>query len=253
MKDQLENLSASSPAERRTAYGIRWFTALLLLALTAVSLSACSSSKEDAVSGPAVQLDTQAEYVKAYLDALCQEDYEAYAKACSIPVSEVKEDGPEYIKSIIENEFTYIPSDAMVTAFAGTLQKLFAKCSYTVKPSTQNDDGSYSVPVSIRKFNVFKTALEKADKDYNEWKKGQSGDMDADVMTDKFFEFITKYCEEEMKSPQYAGEETVTVTLTVSDEDEGVYSYGEDDIDLLLYGLMDLSAWDDLVAEEEEE
>ncbi len=255
MKDQLENLSASAYglAKRGIACRLRQFTALLLVSLTILGLSACSSSKQDTASGSAVQLDTQAEYVKAFLDALCREDYEAYAKACSVPVSEVKEDGPEYIKSIIENEFTYIPSDAMVESFAGTLQKLFAKCRYTVKPAVQNDNGSYSIPVSIQKFNVFKTALDKGDRDYNEWKKGQSDDMDADVMTDKFFEFITKYCEEEMKAPQYAGEETVTVTLTVSKEDDGIYTYGEEDIDHLLYGLMDLSAWDDLVAEEEEE
>ena len=228
-------------------------TVLLLLALITMSLSACSSSGGSNVSGSAASLDTQANFVKAYLDALCKEDYKAYAEACSIPLEEVKEDGPEYIKSIIENEFTYIPSDTMITTFAKTLQKLFAKCKYTVSPSTKNEDGSYSIPVSIQKFNVFKTALEKADKDYGVWKKQQSDDMDADVMTDKFFEYITKYCEEELKNPKFDDAATVTVTLTVSDEEENVYEYGDEDIDNLLYGLMDFSAWDDLVEEDEEE
>lgn len=228
---------------------------LLLLILMSMSLSACSSSSKDTnnASGPAVELDTEANYVKTYLDALCKQDYEPYAKAYDASLNEVKEDVPEYIKGIIESEFTYIPSDTMITAFAKTLQKLFGKCRYTVSPSVQNEDGSYSIPVSIEKFSVFKTSLEKAEKDYDAWKKQQSDDMDADAMTDKYYEFITKYCEEELKNPKYEDAATITVTLSISEEDENVYEYGDEDINSLLYGLIDLSAWDELVDENEEE
>lgn len=237
----------------------KYYIAIILLGtLTLLSLSACSSSESetDSSSGSAVSdsdahLTLQSKYVKAYLDALCKEDYKTYADVCGVSAEDVKNDFPEYLESIVSSELTYVPSDAMITTFAKELKKIFAACQYTVEPSKENKDGSFTIPVSFQQLTIFKPALKKANKEYDTWADKQPDDLDEDKATDQFFEYIIKHCEEELKNPQYAAATTVNVTLNVPEGEESTYEYNEGDIDNLLYGLLDFSAWDEDVADEE--
>lgn len=229
----------------------------LLVILCAGNLVACSSSSKpdaDTASGPSAGLlSSQAQFVKAYLDALCRGDYESYAAVCGVSVEDVREDFPAYLESIIDEQLTYVPSDAMITILVQEMGELFSKCKYTVQPSSEEEDGSFSVPVTCERFLVFKNALAKANADYDKWEKDQPEDLDEDVATDQFFKYIIDYCDEAMKNPEYADPITITVTMSPSEGDDGIYEFDEDDIDQLLYGLLDFSAWDDDVADEDED
>ena len=232
-----------------------YFSVMTLVILSMLSLSACSSSGTDHASGPAATasqapLDAQADYVKAYLDTLCREDYKAYAAAHGVTEEEVRAEMPSYLEDIVENDLTYIPSETMTASFAKELQKLLAKCRYTVQPSKKNEDGTYSVPVSIQQFTVFKESLVKSEEEHLKWVQTQSEDLDEDLSTDQFFTYIIKHCEEILKRPQYARAATVTVTLSPSESDKNVYDFGDEDIENLLYALLDFSAWDEDVADE---
>ncbi len=233
-----------------------YLSVMSLIILSILSLAACSSSKTDDASGPAATvsqapLDAQANYVKAYLDALCKKDYKAYAAVRAVTEEEVRAEMPSYLESMVEENLTYIPSETMTTAFAKVLQKLFAKCKYSVQPSKKNEDGTYSVPVSIQQFTVFKEALVKSEEEHLNWVQTQSDDLDEDLSTDQFFAYIIKHCEEILARPEYTKETTVTVTLSPSETDKNTYDYGEEDIGNLLYALLDFSAWDEDVADEE--
>lgn len=229
---------------------------LLLIISAALCLCACSSSKTDSSSGPAstateAPLDTQAAYVKAFLDTLCKEDYKAYASARGVTEKDVKEEMPAFLESIIDSTLTYIPSDTMNTSFTNELKKLLGACKYTVQPAKKNKDGSYSVPVSIRQFTVFKEALVKSEEEHLNWVQTQPEDLDEDLSTDQFFAYIIKHCEEILKRPQYSKAATVTVTLTPSKSDQNVYEFGDEDVLNLLYALLDFSAWDEDVEDGE--
>ena len=234
-----------------------YISVMTLMTLTVLSLSACSSSPTDSSSGSAstaseTPLDTQAKYVKGYLDALCKKDYKSYAAVRGVTEEDVRSEMPSYLESIVENYLTYVPGETMTTAFAKELQKLFAKCKYTVQSSKKNEDGTYSVPVSIQQFKVFIEALVKSEEEHLNWVQTQSEELDEDLSTDQFFAYIIKHCEEILNRPEYAKATTITVTLSPSKTDKNAYDFGDEDIENLLYALLDFSAWDEDVADEED-
>ena len=229
---------------------------LSLIILMALCLCACGSSKTDNASGSAATatekpLDAQAAYVKAFLDTLCKEDYKAYAAARGVSEKTVWDEMPASLESVIDSMLTYIPSETMADSFAKELQKLLGASRYTVQPSSKNKDGSYSVPVSIRQFNVFKEALVKSEEEHLNWVQTQSEDLDEDLSTDQFFAYIIKHCKEILKHPQYSKAATVTVTLTPSETGQKGYDFGDEDMLNLLYALLDFSAWDEDVEDGE--
>jgi hypothetical protein len=68
--------------------------------------------------------------------------------------------------------------------------------------------------------------------------------MDEQDMTDKFIEYVIKYCEEELENPQYKDVKTVNIVLSPSSDDANVYEYNSEDLGSLQAALVDFGAWE---------
>ncbi len=226
-------------------------TTLCLLLTTAISFGVTGCSKKDDATGDtasvtAVEEDksNQTLFVQAYMDLLCQQDFEGYASACGFETSEVEDAYPDLLDNVIDIFLTYQMSDTEQENFRDELKKIFNKCQYEVKDAIENDDNSYTVPVEVKKLKVFSKAIKKADKSYKKWAKKQSDDKDEQDMTDKFIEYVIKYCEEELENPQYKDVKTVNVVLSPSSDDANVYEYNSEDLGSLQAALVDFGAWE---------
>ncbi len=229
----------------------------LALTLSAASFTTgCSqdpASSQESATASSVKEDksNQSLFVEAYLDLLCKQNFDSYAAACGLDVSKVKEDYPKLLDNVTDLFVTYEFSDAENEKLREELKKIFGSCKYTVKEAVKNDDDSYTVPVEINKLCVFNQALKQANKDYDKWVKTQPDDAEEEALTDQFIEFVIEHCEEELSVPEYKDTKTIQVQLTPSISDPDVYEYNSEDLGSLLAALIDFSAWEKDVEDEE--
>ena len=234
---------------------------MLCLSMTAGSLAGLtgcgSQTKENSeTASPAAVAETrsnQALFVQAYLDLLCKQDFATYADACGFEVSDVEEAYPDMLENVIELFLTYEFSEEEHTKFQEELKKIFNKCDYEVKDSIENENGTCTVPVVVRKLSVFRQAINSANKKYEKWAKKQSEDADEIELTDQFIEYVIEGCEEALLTPEYKEASTVNITLTPSSDDPNIYNYNPNDLGSLQSFLVDFGAWDKDVEDMEDD
>ena len=230
-----------------------------LIAGMTMSTTACSSGKQeestDTVSPAAVETarSNQELFVQCYLDLLCKQDFKQYANACGFTVSEVEEDYPDFLDNVIDLFLTYEFSDTERDKFREELKEIFSKCDYTVKEYVENSDGTCTVPVEVKKLVVFKKAIHTANEKYEKWSKKQPEDTDELVLTDKFMDYIIDGCKEALQNPQYKDATIVNITLTPSSSNPNVYDYDPETLGSLQEALVDFSAWDKDVEDEDDD
>ena len=135
------------------------------------------------------------------------------------------------------------------------MQLIYSKTDYVVEKSVEDKNGSYTVPVKIKKLIIFKDAIKNANKEYNIWVKKQAKDLDEDKATSKFFEYIIAECNKQLENPTYKEETVVKVKLKATENSdtnsESLFTYNDEDISKLLTTLVDLSSWEDEIEEKD--
>ena len=181
-------------------------------------------------------------YTRSFLDAICKNDYTEYAKITNSTEDEAKQ---EY-ETLLDNSVTSLLST--VTVSDETKQKIremfhsiYSKWNYEVGEATKNDDGSFSVPVTVRQLTAFKGSLTATTKRFNERTK-DSADLDDGSYYDLHYQTFIEVINETIAKGEYGDETIVQVKVVPSSSDSNVYEIDSESIAALYNAAMDLSS-----------
>ncbi len=228
---------------------MRLRTALPALALSGailLSLASCAKkglSTEDAAQCVQVEMDTSYKgqfdgFVKYYDNVTTQDardQYDAYM--------EVESQHFLYIFGVNEaedNEALLQPSDLQLHRLRQLYQQVCAKAEYTIASSSEQDDGTFAVKMTIKPMDIIQLVYDNLEAGFAEFNEK----MDAvDVLSMSDEEFITWYndayaagyydtlldlLEDQIPNIGYGEEKSIVVQVQQDTEDGGLFISDED-------------------------
>lgn len=210
----------------------RVWKSLLTVALAALltcSLTACGSFD---ASG----------YVKSALDSNIHGEFEEYAELVDISVEEAEQDYNANLDSAMEGLESLDLSDEMTDKYRALFADLMKKTKYEVGEATKNQDGSYTVPVTITPItNVFDGLMDEAEKQMTEYaSQFVSADdipTESEIVT-YTVELLYNLISDRIANAEYGDPQEFTVSV-VQNEDKS-YSISDDDMTALTDAMIDL-------------
>lgn len=205
----------------------------LFTLLTACMLSGCSLFDFDA-SG----------YIKACLDANAHGEFTEYAKITGIS----EEEAAKQYNAMLDQEVSYLSvynlTEERTQDFRDLYSSIYKNFKYEVGEASKNDDGSYSVPVTSYKLQVFKSIMADAEAYITDYvnQEEQAGNTTTE---DDIYTAVTDYMYDTLSAnlatPEYAEPVTITVTvLPEKRESSIVYSISPAELQTLLQALIDV-------------
>lgn len=199
-------------------------TAIVLAAITALSLSACGSDPFDA-SG----------YVKSCLDAAYHEEYEDYAEFIEVTAEEAKAELETQNQEAVDEEVASLGitvSDEQKEQYLELLVKAENLTKYEVGEAVETDEG-FDVPVTIYPADVYEQFVNGIEARYQQ-------EADAGTLTDEtIFPIMLTYLEECIANVQY--KDAQEITLHVAQDEDEIWEIPEDEMEsideLLLPGV----------------
>ncbi len=219
------------------------FTYLAAGILLMFSLTACSFGKD--------KLDASL-YTKGYLDVLYKNQvsdyYLQYAGGDEATAKQAYEDSLDSDVSLLISDMEDEISDELKAKYRTMLSEIYKNMKYEVGTATDNEDGTYTVPVTAYRLHAFAGTLDKAAAYYDSLSSAEQDKMDE---TEDFEIYEINAVMENLKNPEY-DEEPMTINITLAPVDGNSDYYGissEDQLNLYV-AMMDGSEW---AGEEEEE
>lgn len=161
--------------------------ALGLVLAMGLSLTACDNISK-VMGGLGGDIDAVA-YIQGQMDEMYLGKFDPdYLKMVEIDEAEAQETYDNNAK--VESEFfmSYVeidyPTDEFKARLAGIYKEIYKKADYTVVSSAKQDDGSYSVKVTVRPLDIMDLFMEAAPDKVDEY-NAQFDDVDTDAMSDE--------------------------------------------------------------------
>lgn len=198
------------------------FTAVLLAA--GLGFCGCKSTGSFDASG----------YVESVLDANYYGEYEDYARFRGISEEEAMTELEENRADRTEDEFVGFGeiSEDEKAAYSGLMTELDKLMRYEVGEAGENDDGSYTVPVTIEPANVYQT-LEQ----YSAEVTGEMLEQGKDPsVPDRFVQVLNESLKRAIDGIEY--KEPVTIEIVVSRDSEGAYGISDADMQKIAETMM---------------
>ena len=183
-------------------------------------------------------------YVKACLDANTHGEFDKYAEITSSSVEEVEAIYNQGIDSEIAYLDAYNISDNRKEEFRTLFVDIYKNFKYEVGEATKNDDGSYSVPVTTYKLQIFKDMMTEGEKHITDFAQAEV-DAGRTPTQEQLEEEALNYMYDTVKTNLTALEygEPATVTVTVSPSKQGsqtVYTVSQTELQSLLESFIDI-------------
>lgn len=181
-------------------------------------------------------------YVKAALDADIHGESAEYAKLLEITEEEAQQEYEEVLDSMVSEMSDLGLSDELNDKYRTLFADLLKKTDYTVLEATENDDGSFTVPVEIKPItNVFSGLMDELEADMTEYANSlvDSGDIpNDDEITEYAGQLVYDMLAARLDAIEYGEAQTVEVTVAL--DEDNAYGVAEDDIEALLTTMIDL-------------
>lgn len=181
-------------------------------------------------------------YVKGCLDASTKGVFTDYCDMTNSTEEEVKEEYETRMNTELESMTGSITmTDEMRQRYLSIYKQIYSNCKYEVGEAKEGKNRSYTVPVKICRLNIFKSALDETQQRLQQRieemiqnKQPTSTELTMQI----YVEILAGVFEEKLQNPEYAAEETVTVSIVVnSDSDE--YKIADEDVVKLFAALDD--------------
>lgn len=201
----------------------------LLFACVMVSsmLSGCGMSKEGAK-----------EYVQAVLDAGYKGEFEKYVEITDSSEEEAQKLYDDNINMVLKSVGfgTLVTSDELEEKYRELFKQIFALEKYTVGDAEKTDDG-FEVPVGVEKLSIFSDIDAELEEKLEEKVTAMGEDASEADINQLAVETMYEMLEEKVANPTYG--EKDTVTLHVSQDDNGVWNISQDDLEALDQALVE--------------
>ncbi|MDO4173992.1 MAG: hypothetical protein Q4D42_04440 [Eubacteriales bacterium] len=181
-------------------------------------------------------------YVKAALDADIHGETAAYAELLDITEEEAQQEYEEVLNSMVAEIDSLGLSDELNDKYRSLFADLLKKTDYTVLEATENDDGSFTVPVEIKPItNVFTGLMDEAESAMTEYANSlvTADDIpDENEITEYAGQLVYDILTERLNAIEYG--EAQTVEITVAQDEDNAYGVAEEDVEALLTTMIDL-------------
>jgi len=197
--------------------------ALGVLTVLVFNLAACGTKDFDA-SG----------YVKAFMDAMYHQEYEAYAELLELSVEETEQSIIEENKKDIEESYGDLGeiTEEDIDKYHNAFYEVFKNTRFEVKEAEETEDKNYVVTVEIEPTDTFTKFNEGVEE------KALEAFADAEeIPTDQeVLDFTIEYLLECNQNVSYG--DIVTVEVNVTHDADNVYSIPDEDIEALQNAMM---------------
>lgn len=212
------------------------FTYLVIGILLMFSLTACSFGKD--------KLDASL-YTKAYLDVLYKNQvsdyYLQFAGGDEATAKQAYEESLDADVSLLITDMEDEISDELKAKYRTMLSEIYKNMKYEVGTATENDDGTYTVPVTTYRLHAFAGTMEKAAAYYESLSSEEQAKMDE---TEDFEIYEIDAVMENLKNPEYDKEtQTINITLAPVEGNSDYYGISSEDQLNLYVSMMDGSEW----------
>lgn len=181
-------------------------------------------------------------YVKAALDSNIHGEFEEYAEFVDISLEEAEQDYNDNLDSSMQSMASFSMSEEMTAKYRTLFADLMKKTKYEVGEATKNDDGSYTVPVTVTPItNVFDGLMDEAEKELMEYASQFITADEAptdDEITAYTVELLYNLLSERVSDIQYGDPQQMEVA--VSPDENNAYSISADDMESLTNALIDM-------------
>ena len=181
-------------------------------------------------------------YVKACLDANVHGEFAEYAKITGTEESELQSRHDE----IIDQEMAALDSLPMdeqkKNDFRELFMKLYDSCKYEVGEAVKNEDGTYTVPVTVYQLKAFKTLNQDGQTYIQEYYQTQA-EAGNELSQDDLYAAMTDYIYDglnaNVSNPEYGDANTIDVTVGPSAANSRIYEIKSEELQNLLYSMTD--------------
>lgn len=207
--------------------------ALMLALVTTFSLSGCSLFSQFDAAG----------YTQAVLDAATRADFSKYIELTESTEEEAQAEYDEVLDSFLAEFEGLSISDELLANYKQLFIDLLAKTKYTVGEAEKDGD-VFLVPVTIEPLKIyegFDEEVEEASTKFQEEIMAEyeaSGEMPSDdEIYERSFQIVYDIMSARLASATYG--EAETVTITVAQDDDGLWGISDSDYEKMVTLLVD--------------
>lgn len=194
----------------------------MLAALLALSLTACGETFDPAA------------YIQGTLDSIYHDNHsQDFADSLDdgTTLEDLKKDREDSINDMASILASICgvsdPSDETLANIKKMMSDVYAASKYEVGEATEDEDGNYTVAVTVYPLLSFAKVLDDEDEIYSKGiEEAISADMSEDEMYETALITLCNLVEEQLKDPQYG--DAVETTLLVELDDDDYYTVTED-------------------------
>jgi len=180
-------------------------------------------------------------YVRACLDSCFHGEFDEYKE-----ITKTTDDAEvsKVYNQLIESEINaissvYTVSDEQKEKFRTLFIDMYKKCKYDVGEATKNSDGSFSVPVTTYKMNVFAGYTDESEQfvtDFLNNNKDATPDQIYAAVLDDMYDYVKA----KIDAPEYEEGVTENVTVSPSAGNPRVYTLNQADLQNIVFKLLDV-------------
>lgn len=182
-------------------------------------------------------------YVKACLDANAHGEFDAYAEITGSSIEDVE----KLYNQMLDDDMSYLDAynlgDEKKAQFRELFIQLYKNFKYEVGEAVKNDDGSYSVPVTVYKLIVFQDIMSEGESYMTDYVQKEM-DAGRTPTTDDIYAAAADYLydalNKRLSSLEYAEPVTTNVKVAPTASDSRVYSMDQTELQNLLQSMVDI-------------
>lgn len=204
---------------------------LLLVLATSCLLTGCGA-----------KFDASA-YIKACLDANTHGEFAEYAKITNMEEAEIEKSYNDLIDKEINYLSAYNLSEEKTADFKQLFIDIYKAFKYEVGEANKNEDGSYTVPVTVYKLQVFKDLMAEGDAyitDYYQKETEAGNTPSTEDLYPVIADFMYDYMAANLEALEYDEPVTTKVTVAPTSENSKIYAVEPKELQNLLNSMIDL-------------
>lgn len=182
-------------------------------------------------------------YVKACLDANTHGEFAEYAKITKISEEEIEKNYNELIDQEVSYLSSYNLSEEKTAEFRKLFVDIYKGFKYEVGEAKKNDDGSYTVPVTVHQLQIFKDLMKDGDAYIQDYYKAETDAGNSPTTEDLYpviADFMYDYMSKNLEAAEYADPVTLNIKVAPTKENSKIYGIDNKELQILLNSMIDL-------------
>ncbi|MGN0438170.1 MAG: hypothetical protein ACI4F4_06555 [Lachnospiraceae bacterium] len=175
-------------------------------------------------------------YLNACLDACTKGEVTEYAKMTGTSEEEALKLYNNIIDANLQAFDNYQISEDKKAAFKTLFQTMYQSLSYEVGEASKNADGSYSVPVTIKKLIVFDTIVEDSETYIKEYARTHSSASTTEL-SNALIDFMYDSLSNNLQNPNYGDSQVITIRINKTGNN--TYRVSDSDLQSLILSMLD--------------